>query len=399
MPTHTRLDTASNILVWTVLAGVFGLAAMPLSARTEYCPQPGQWLALKPEVRIESHADLLRSASRQRVVLLGEQHDSAPHHIWQLHTLAALYALQPRMVIGFESFPRALQSTLDRWVAGNLTESEFLQQTQWEITWGFDAALYMPLFQFARMHQIPMRALNVERGLVRRVGESGWAQIPAADRQGIGDPEPAQPAYLDILHRAYVAHGSPEAAAAKLDDAGFRRFVDGMLLWDRAMAEALAQPVLRDDAKLAVAIVGRGHVEYGHGIARQLASLGIFDVAALLPWETGDSCAPPSANIADAVFGLRTATSTPAGPRLGVELSPTEGAEGAAVIRVMPGSIAEQTGVLAGDVIRRVAGRQVATVQDVIAVIRRQAPGTWLPLVVMRNGSALELVAKFPPQL
>ncbi|MBM3393760.1 MAG: PDZ domain-containing protein [Betaproteobacteria bacterium] len=398
MPTHTRFDSAPNMPRRIALASLLGLATMALSARAEYCPQPGQWLALKPEVRIESHADLLRSASRQRVVLLGEQHDSAPHHTWQLHTLAALYTLQPRMVIGFESFPRALQSTLDRWVAGNLTESEFLQQTQWGTTWGFDAALYMPLFQFARMHRIPMRALNVERELVRRVGESGWAQIPAADRQGIGDPAPATAPYLDILRRAYIAHGRPGVDAAKLDDPGFRRFVDGMLLWDRAMAEALAQPVLRDGAKLAVAIVGRGHVEYGHGIARQLASLGIVDIAALLPWETGDSCAPPSANIADAVFGLRASTSTPNGPRLDVELSPSEGAEGVAVIRVMPGGIAEQTGVLAGDVIRRVAGRQVATVQDVIGAIRRQAPGTWLPLMVMRDGSALELVAKFPPQ-
>ena len=33
----------------------------------------------------------------------------------------------------------------------------------------------------------------------------------------------------------------------------------------------------------------------------------------------------------------------------------------------------------------------------VIAVVQRQAPGTWLPIKVKRGGETLDLVAKFPP--
>ncbi len=69
---------------------------------------------------------LLAAMAGRAVVLLGEQHDDMDHHRWQLQTLATLHTLRPRMVIGFEMFPRRVQPVLDRWVAGELTEAEFL---------------------------------------------------------------------------------------------------------------------------------------------------------------------------------------------------------------------------------------------------------------------------------
>ena len=66
------------------------------------------------------------------------------------------------MVIGFEMFPRRVQPALDRWVAGELTEAEFLQQAEWGKVWSMPAELYLPLFHFARMNRIPMLALNID---------------------------------------------------------------------------------------------------------------------------------------------------------------------------------------------------------------------------------------------
>jgi hypothetical protein len=37
-----------------------------------------------------------------------------------LQTLAALHVQRPKIVIGFEMFPRRLQPILDQWVAGAL---------------------------------------------------------------------------------------------------------------------------------------------------------------------------------------------------------------------------------------------------------------------------------------
>ena len=139
------------------------------------------------------------------------------------------------MVIGFEMFPRRVQDVLDRWVAGELSESEFLQRSHWAEVWGFDAAYYLPLFHFARMHRVPMVALNVERELVRRIGREGLDAVPENEREGVGRPEPASAAYLRELHAVYARHG--RGASGGVDDPAFQRFVAGQLMWDRAMAE------------------------------------------------------------------------------------------------------------------------------------------------------------------
>jgi S1-C subfamily serine protease len=66
--------------------------------------------------------------------------------------------------------------------------------------------------------------------------------------------------------------------------------------------------------------------------------------------------------------------------------------------RVAKGSIAESAGLRDGDVIVLLAGATVETVGDVQRVISLQAPGTWLPIRVRRDGAELEMIAKFPPQ-
>ena len=43
-------------------------------------------------------------------------------------------------MIGFEAFPRRVQPVLERWVAGQLSESEFLAQSDWRNVWRFDVS-------------------------------------------------------------------------------------------------------------------------------------------------------------------------------------------------------------------------------------------------------------------
>jgi S1-C subfamily serine protease len=75
-----------------------------------------------------------------------------------------------------------------------------------------------------------------------------------------------------------------------------------------------------------------------------------------------------------------------------------EQADGAVTIReVVKDSIAERAGARSGDVVKLAAGSAVRQVGDLVAAVQRQAPGTWLPLVVQRAGESVELIAKFPP--
>ncbi|MBF0250824.1 MAG: ChaN family lipoprotein, partial [Alphaproteobacteria bacterium] len=340
----------------------------------------------------------------------GESHDNPDHHLWQSQTLAQLHARRPGMVLGFEAFPRRVQPVLDKWVAGELSESAFLEQSEWNTVWGFDPGLYMPLFQFARINAIPMVALNVERSFVSQVSDKGWAAIPEGERQGLGDPARPVDAYLGHLAGIYARHVERKHDDAKdvpmptLDDPKFSAFVDAQLTWDRAMAEAAVAALDAHPGRQVVAIVGRGHMDYRHGIPHQLRALGRTKVEVLTPWDDVMACKhladPAGTPIADAVFGLPPAKADPHAappkPRLGVMIEPKDGS--VRVIEVLKDSVAEATGLKAGDFIVEAAGRKVEHNGQLVDVVQATLPGTWLPLKVKRGKKTLDLMAQFPTE-
>ena len=387
-------------LVGPVLAAAVA-AAPGAGTAAEVCVPPGQWLDPARDSPI-GHADLIAGMAKRPVVLLGEVHTSAEHHRWQLHTIAALHGRNPNMVLGFESFPRSVQPALDAWVGGRLSEKRFLEESRWDEVWRFDAGLYMGLFEFARLHRIPMIALNVDDALIKRIRKDGWPAVPVDARQGVDDPAPAADAYLDFLARVYRDHDDAATEMPDRDDPAFRRFVQAQITWDRAMAQALAAALRGGGRPLVVGIVGLGHTEYGWGIPRQLADLGVTGTAVLVPWDAGRACSelarPGGPAVADAVFGLAAQAdeAAPQRPKLGVLIGDGDG--GVRVKKVIEGSVAEAAGLAPGDLIREAAGVAVSKTSDLIAIVRRQAPGTWLPLRVRRGAETVDIIARFPPK-
>ncbi|OWW18859.1 hypothetical protein AYR66_04355 [Noviherbaspirillum denitrificans] len=305
------------------------------------------------------------------------------------------------MVIGFEMFPRRVQPVLDRWVKGELTLKQFLEQSEWDKVWNTPADLYVPLFQFARINRIPMVALNVDNALNKAIREKGWSQVPEAQREGVGRAAAPVEAYRDYLFDVYRMHASGHGAkedkgtkAAKTDPA-FGRFVESQTTWDRAMAEALAKQVKSAGKPLAVGIVGSGHLRFGHGIPHQLRDLGITNVGALVAMPADAECKDLPAGMADAVFTLPLQEDDkPEPPRLGVRLEDAEGA--VRLTEVTAGSLAERTGLKVGDHLLEIAGTAVGKAPQVAASVRRQPPGTWLPIRVKRGDELLDIVVKFP---
>lgn len=398
-----RMKYAMSIVIATACIAPPALAQSEprVSPSARNCLEPAAWYTIDERgPRASGAHDVLADMSRRDVVLLGEQHDDAAHHRWQLQTLAALHLLRPDLVIGFESFPRRMQPVLDRWVAGELTATQFLEQTEWNRIWSFPPDLYLPLFHFARLNRIPMVALNVDRALTEAVRQKGWDAVPENLKEGVSRPAPASDAYVESLFQVYRQHardskGKP--APADRNDAAFRYFVEAQLTWDRAMAEALAsRRAQRDGARpLAVGIAGSGHVRGGHGIPHQLRSLGVASIGTLLPVNAKQECDNMKADLADAVFALLDAPPEAVSrPRLGVRLE--ESAGEVRLVDVVTGSLAEKTGLERGDRIVSIAGAPVKRMAAVIAAVRTQPAGTWLPIEVLRNREKREFVIKFP---
>jgi hypothetical protein len=250
------------------------------------------------------------------------------------------------------------------------------------------------------------------------VGEAGWSAVPAEEREGVSDPAPASESYRRSLAEVYAlkieqgivelpTQEAEESAEDERDEEAliaeilesdqFRHFVESQLTWDRAMAQALHEARADQPDALVAGVLGQGHVESGYGVPHQLADLGEKSVSVLLPVEAGPACEALGPDAADAVFVLAPAahaTDAAPRPRLGIRVERADG--GVRVIDVTEGSVAEAAGLAAGDVITAAAGTPLDGVAALITIVQRQAPGTWLPLDVTREGETLQIVARFP---
>lgn len=255
----------------------------------------GTWIDPK-DCNVLSHEELQQRIQTNRVILLGETHTSAEIHRWQLHMMAGIFAIQPKMLVGYEMFPRRVQGVLDEWTAGELEKDEFLEKVEWGKVWGHDSSLYMPLFDFCRQKNVRMLGINCRRDLVTQVGKEGWEAIPEDERDGLTPAKPASQEHKDYLIRITGGHFQK--------DYPIERFARAQQTWDRAFACNIAAALKEDPTQKIIGIIGRGHLEYGYGTPYQLADLGIDDVLILLPSFSKELEKEKIAGIGDGLFRL-----------------------------------------------------------------------------------------------
>lgn len=387
-----------------IVAALFGLFFLNNAFAESQCVPIASWVDTKTKKQISAE-DVIKKAVGKKVILLGEDHDSAEHHRWQLSMIAQAYAMNPKMAIGFEMFPRAVQPILDDWVAGELSESELLKKTKWNQVWNYNPAYYMPMFHFARMNRIPMYALNIPREYISEVAENGWDALSDNTKEMIGKPAPATADYRAMMSEIYIQH-QPQGGEYSMENIANAEpevsyFIQGQLAWDRAMAGAIETALKREDVSMFVGVMGAGHIIPEMGVPYQLSSLGIRSSISLMPWDDTMPCEEFENEIAHYVFGVdKLDPHGTQGPknkaRLGVYLEVAE--SGVQISKVVEGSIAEAAGLKKDDIIIEIAGKPASEVSDVVWAVRSMPPGAWLPIKVLRVKKKIQMVAKFPAQ-
>lgn len=209
-----------------------------------------------------------RSLRQADIIYLGEIHDRSEHHQAQLEILQTLYSENPDLAIGMEMFQRPYQTAIDRYLAGDLDEAEFLEQTEYETRWGFPWELYAPILRFAKTHQIPVIALNAPSEALRQVATGGFENIAAEYRDFVPpieemrtDNERYRQRLKDIYDRYHEGQGSSEA---------FDYFFQAQVLWDETMADSVATFVRENPQTPFVVLAGQGHIAYGDGIPQRV---------------------------------------------------------------------------------------------------------------------------------
>jgi uncharacterized iron-regulated protein len=206
-------------------------------------------------------ADIAAAADGHRFVYLGESHDRLAHHKMQADVIEALVKRGRDVVVGFEMFTRPVQKQLNPWTLGWWSEEEFVKKADWKGQWGFDFALYRPIFEVTRIHKLPMVALNVPRDWVRRVGKDGLKSLTAEEQAQVPKVDTT-----NQFHRAIF--GAMMGGHPPTGDRG-ENIYSAQCLWDTGMADSAlkyldAMPY--SSKTVFVVVAGSGHVMYNQAI-------------------------------------------------------------------------------------------------------------------------------------
>lgn len=205
---------------------------------------------------------VLDELAQMNVVYLGETHNQAADHASQLAIIQQLYDRNPNLAIGLEMIQRPFQASLDQYLAGDISEAELREQTEYDQRWGYDWEYYAPILRFAQAHQLPVVALNTPTEITRRVAQKGLLGFqPEDDRwvPDIQDLDTSSVGYRQLLWDLYAQHSHGHSQ-------GFENFFLAQVLWDETMAEAIAAFVSDRPDTVMVVLAGRGHIVYHYGI-------------------------------------------------------------------------------------------------------------------------------------
>ncbi len=214
-----------------------------------------------------TYGQLIDELNKVDLIAVGEQHDSVVHHQMQLQIIKSLFALDERLGVGMEMFQRPYQSVIDRYFTGEISEAEFLKQTEYAKRWGYDWQLYREIVVFAKRNNIPLAALNAPAELTKRVKEVGYDNLTDDEKKQLGpvdfNVKEHREFWLELLS---MMHGTHKATPEQKE-----RSYQVMAIWDDYMGRSAAD--FRKDRQLQrmVILAGSGHIEGGFGIPDRAA--------------------------------------------------------------------------------------------------------------------------------
>jgi uncharacterized iron-regulated protein len=219
--------------------------------------------------------DIVNAAKNKKFVFLGENHATTDHQQMEAEVIAALIGSGRHVVVGLEMYQRPKQTWLDQWSGGSITESDFLDKSDWKGQWGYDFAFYRPVFQVVRDNAVPLIGLNVPRDWVRSVGKQGFAGLS-------NEASSTLPAHMDLGNKDHRAmwNAMIGGGAHPMTGPSIENMYAAQVLWDESMADTAIKyldKAPRDSKAVFVVIAGSGHVMYKQGINWRIAKRSASD--------------------------------------------------------------------------------------------------------------------------
>lgn len=184
-------------------------------------------------------AKMVSRLKKADVIFFGEFHDNATIHGLQAELLPLLYQAENRLIVSFEMFERDVQPEVDAYLAGEITEAEFLERSR---PWPNYETDYRPLLEFAKDKELKVIAANVPRwiaGKVARGSLSALDDLDGEDRMNVAiEIDASDGAYKDNFLATMKSNGVHDRFG---DEQLYERLYQAQCVKDDTMAESIAQ--------------------------------------------------------------------------------------------------------------------------------------------------------------
>jgi uncharacterized iron-regulated protein len=124
-------------------------------------------------------------SSKFDIIFFGEFHDDSLLHMIQAKYLAEWIKRNPKTTVSFEMFERDVQNVINDYLAGKISEKDFLKKSR---PWPDYLQFYKPMLELAKKNNLPFLATNIPRryaALYARKGMTGINSLPPEQRKYI----------------------------------------------------------------------------------------------------------------------------------------------------------------------------------------------------------------------
>lgn len=269
-----RWRRLASILLFTALAAQLAAGAQAPAPHYRVFDAKGNAVTLQHIIDSLAGADVL---------FVGETHDDAVAHLLEAELLRradeAYGPASPKrraVALSLEMFERDVQTVVDEYLAGYITERHFLLSSR---PWRNYETDYRPLVEYARAHHLPVIAANAPARYVSRVSSQGPDSLKSLPQIAVKSwlpplPFPAASEPYAAKFNRFMSGAAPAAGASAVAQAsphGGLHLLEAQTLRDASMAYAISEYLKRGRDPLVVQVNGTFHSEERMGVPEQLA--------------------------------------------------------------------------------------------------------------------------------
>ncbi len=227
----------------------------------------GQFAAFDRAGKAVTLDDIVAAAGGADVIFFGEQHDDAVGHAIQAEAFRRIvdkYAGSRRVALSLEMFERDVQTVIDEYREGLITEQHFMSSAR---PWPNYKTDYRPLVELAKEKKLAIVAANAPRRYVNMVSRGGRQKLDGLSKQA---KEWLPPLPYAEASAAYAAKFKALMGPTPEAQMGIDNILSSQSLWDASMAYWISRELKREKGALVMHLNGGFHTEGRLGTVEHL---------------------------------------------------------------------------------------------------------------------------------